>query len=322
MKFIFTLFIFVLLSACTSLSENQDSHTSTVLNEPVLIIDDIKLRGEFEKKMTTLFKEGTPSTHEKLQQELSRKTCKLELPSAGILNLTPAEIYQHRVKSTVMVGVLYNCKSKTCKKIHSSIASGVIIHEDGIVVTNYHVVDSKQTNLKGMGVMTADGHAFLVDEVLAADKVNDIAILKLKAASDLTAVPISRDEPVGNSVTLITHPMGKFYTLTQGYVSRYHVGKDKRCIMNITADYAKGSSGGPVFNNRGDLIGLVSSTFSIAYTNVPLVTDGETKSLAMKSGNDKKQAMYNGRPVILGLNHQMTVKNTVPSRAILKLIEK
>lgn len=91
--------------------------------------------------------------------------------------------------------------------------------------------------------------------------------------------------------------------------------------MNVTADYAKGSSGGPVFNNRGDLIGLVSSTNSIAYTTLPLSVNPKEKTLCITQPR-KKPASVNGKPLIMQMNHQMTLKNCVPSRSILDLIKK
>ena len=92
-------------------------------------------------------------------------------------------------------------------------------------------------------------------------------------------------------------------------------------MMNVTADYAKGSSGGPIFNDRGDVIGLVANTVSIPYKHVPLHVDEESQALEI-AGKGKKTHMLSGKPLTIGTNHQMTIKNTVPSRAILDLVEK
>ena len=62
---------------------------------------------------------------------------------------------------------------------------------------------------------------------------------------------------------------GRFFSYTAGRVSRFYrrTGKDRRpsTWMAITADYAYGSSGGPVFNDRGQVVGMVSSTSSLYY---------------------------------------------------------
>jgi V8-like Glu-specific endopeptidase len=128
----------------------------------------------------------------------------------------------------------------------------------------------------------------------------------------MSAASIYRDEPVGNPVTVISHPNYKFYLLTQGHVSRYYMNKEKMTFMNITADYAKGSSGGPLFNNRGDLIGLVSSTTSLS---------ANFKTLPQSEEQRKTNTKKNKKSTMIKQDHQMTLKNCVPSRAILKLIE-
>ena len=286
----------------------------------VVIFNDKELRSTFEKKMGELVKDGEQTSHEDLLSQLSRTSCKLKLPSVGKERMTPSEVYRKRIDATLMIGKLHRCASEKCKKTHASIASGVIIREDGIVLTNYHVVANKIARALGMGAMTHDGKAFLVEEVLAADEKSDVAILKLKDAKGLPFAPVFRDEPVGNSATIISNPHGRFFSLSQGRVSRYHISSKGVPMMNVTADYAKGSSGGPIFNDRGDVIGLVANTVSIPYRHVPLHVDAESEALEI-AGKGKKPHMVSGKPLSIGTNHQMTIKNTVPSRAILNLIE-
>jgi len=182
--------------------------------------------------------------------------------------------------------------------------------------------------------------------------------VKLRNASGLTAAPIFRDEPVGAPVSVISHPNGRFYVFTQGYVSRYAI-VGKRTVVNITADYAKGSSGGPFFNSRGDLVGLVASTTSLAASRTPIVVgdDGvlratrhkptpkesekedpgeenpgqKPETAAGQEDPDKDEpvkkpaaeetAKSQNEPMVLENGHQMTLKNGVPSREILNLIE-
>ena len=309
----------ILLSGCSSYTPYTPSAVP-VSPKPVVMFDDHAMKADMAKRLAKLMKDTpTLTPHSELVKQLSRKTCTLDLPTQGYFAMPPSEIYQRALGSAVVVGTASHCKSKTCKKNHFSMASGVIIHSDGIVLTNYHVVISSGRKVLGMGIATQTGRTYLVDEVLAASKDDDVAILRLKDAKNLPAIPIYRDEPVGNPVTVVSHPTGQFYTLTQGYVSRY-AKKGKRRVMNITADYAKGSSGGPVFNNRGDLIGLVASTNSIAYTTVPLSQDKDTKALTITQPK-KKPAMVGGKRISMHMDHQMTFKNCVPSRAILDLIK-
>ncbi len=316
---ILSLLTTMLLSSCVS-SKPPPRSSSSKSRKSVVVIDDHALEASVERNLGELVKAAPDHTpYAELLKQLAQTSCKLKLPRPGSTRVKPSTIYQRALATTVMVATTYHCKSAKCKKYHCGIASGVIIHSDGIVVTNYHVVKSKMPKILAMGVATYSGKTYLVDKVLAASKRDDVAILKLKNATGLTAAPIYRDEPTGNPVTVVSHPDGQFYTLTQGYVSRYTKNHGK-VVMNITADYAKGSSGGPIFNNRGDLVGLVSSTSSIVYTKFPLNVGEDKKSLTLPQPH-QKAAKVNGTPVFLSMDHQMTVKNSVPSRAILDLIK-
>lgn len=340
--------------------EGKTENTTAIMKDDsgVLLIDDARLRKEFEEKVAALTGDSPDRFVEHRPAQLERRSFALDLPAPGNRKMTPAQIYRQRIDSVVVVGVFYHCSSKRCQRLHSSLSSGVMIHEDGVFLTNYHVVDVKQPRLQAMAVMTVEGRVFLVDEVLAADPVHDVAAVRLRGASGLPAAPVFRDEPVGRPVTLITHPRGNFYSLTRGYVSRYNMGDQTNVIMNITADYAVGSSGGAVFNNRGDVVGLVSSTTSIAASSVrldqgtkggvleklfsrhdssgaaaaapceavePPDMEHEPESEAPPQGEqgDVPIKAPSPRPrsgaVTIPVNHQMTVKNTVPSRAILDL---
>jgi serine protease Do len=244
----------------------------------VTIVHDDAIRKTFVESVEKRMKDSpSPTPNKTLIKQLSRTECVIDnLPAAGTRTLSPQEIYQQAVRSTVVMGTMSRCPKGSCKTLHASFSSAVIIHEDGIVATNYHVVNSPSKGL-GMAIMTHDGRVFLVDEVLAASKDQDVALVKVRNPSGLTAAPIFRDEPVGAPITVISHPNGKFYMLTQGYVSRY-AAMGKKIVMNITADYARGSSGGPFFNSRGDLVGLVSSTSSLAAKKQHL-TVGEDNQL-------------------------------------------
>lgn len=284
------------------------------------VFDDKALQKQFETKMVELLANETATPQSTLKEQLSRKSCKLELPASSNTALSPAEIYQQRLHSVLMISILRHCSDKNCVKAHAQIASGVILREDGIILTNYHVVGGDQSRGLGMGAMTADGKAFLVDEVLAADKDADVAILRLKNAKGLTAAPLVGEEPIGNAVTLISHPAGNFFSLSHGRIARYRKDDDGACTMQVTADYAKGSSGGPVFNDNGDVVGIISSTVSVPYRQLPVTIDPESKSLGA-AGKDKPPTQMNGMPLVMDMNHQMTFKNAVASREVLELLE-
>ncbi len=326
----------------------------------VRLIDDDRLKQEFEQKVAALVGDSPDRFAEHRLAQLERRSCALELPLPGTLSMTPADIYRRRIDCVVVVGVFYHCASKNCQRLHSSLSSGVVIHETGVLLTNYHVVEIEQPRFLAMAAMTVDGRVFMVDEVLSADPVHDVAAIKLRGITGLSAAPVFRDEPVGQPVTLITHPRNHFYSLTSGHVSRYSMGERTNVVMNITADYAVGSSGGAIFNDRGDVVGLVSSTTSIAAGNVrfdqgtkggvlekllgrhhtgdPAAAvrceevdapdeehepDGEAPRREGEKGPPREgpSPRPRSRAVDIPVNHQMTIKNAVPARAILDLFE-
>ena len=95
-------------------------------------------------------------------------------------------------------------------------------------MTNYHVLTSFRET-KALGVMTDDGRVWAVEAVRAADKHNDLVLLKV-AARGLTALPVAGPVPVGATVYCLSHPVlnaektaNGFYTFTSGIVSgKFH----------------------------------------------------------------------------------------------------
>ncbi|NLF70129.1 MAG: trypsin-like peptidase domain-containing protein [Candidatus Anammoximicrobium sp.] len=197
---------------------------------------------------------GQSPDDEQVRQQLRRKSTAVALSEPPTEELTPAEIYRRRVDSVVVIGTLFGDGGFT-------VASGVILNPGGVVATAYHVID-KPPPVVARGVLTRDGTMYPVREILAADKPGDVALLKIDA-SGLTAAPLSHGDPEGSPVTVISHPASNFFSLTQGWISRYwaltsYGGLSSR--MSVTADFADGASGGPIFNSRGAVTGLVSAT--------------------------------------------------------------
>ena len=85
---------------------------------------------------------------------------------------------------------------------------------------------------------------------------------------------LSPDVRVGGAVYVISHPASHYYVFTSGIVAR---ASFKHGELLITADYARGSSGAPVFDARGNVVGMVSGTRSIYYEEA----HGEQKNLQM-----------------------------------------
>ena len=253
------------------------------------VVDDNKLITSFQDGIGAIADSKDHTTADDLAKavkEASKSIGGLKLPDAS-----PAE----PSAAVYMVGTVYKCGK--CDKWHpGGIASAWALTTDGVMVSNYHVFE-KATGA-AMGVCDREGKTYPVLEILAADKAADIAIFRVKA-DDLAPLALGSPAEIGSGVRVISHPDRRFFMQTSGEVSRYHQQPARKnqpatVWMNITADYAKGSSGGPVIDDAGKVVGMVSSTQSIYYES----NNGQPKGAL-----------------------QMVVKNCVPAAAIRALLK-
>lgn len=256
--------------------------------------NDFQLRLDFQKGLEKLLDDNQTVSLVDLKKQLTQTHPKVELEPETISIASPAKLYDQVCKSVLVMGRLYNCGK--CSKWHTSIASAFAIGKDGIIITNYHVLEKEQGEI--LGAMDLKGNVFAIEKVLAANREDDLAILKLRNAQ-LIPMAIGKTANVGSDVWVISHPDRRMYMMTKGMISRYNLMLENNNQkvsprMSITADYAKGSSGAPVFNRKGQVVGVVSSTNSIYYNIV----------------NTQKD------------NLQMVVKNCIPVESIHKLIQK
>jgi len=174
--------------------------------------------------------------------------------------------YERICQSVVVVGSVDFCKD--CKKSHmGAVSTGWIVDPRGRIVTNYHVLEDK--GAEELGVMTFDGKVYPVRAVVASDREGDAAIVEVDTGGVvLPALPIAAGAKTGERISVVGHPDGRFYSLTEGIVSRAFSqetsdGKDRRKWLTVTADYGVGSSGAPVLNDAGKVVGMVSSTATL-----------------------------------------------------------
>lgn len=142
-----------------------------------------------------------------------------------------------------------------------SVGSGFILTSDGYLVTNAHVVDGADE----VNVKLSDKREFKA-KVVGADKRSDVALLKIEA-KDLPKVTIGDPDKlkVGEWVVAIGKPFGLENTMTAGIVSAK--GRDlpqENLVPDIQTDAAvnPGNSGGPLFNLKGEVVGVNSLIFS------------------------------------------------------------
>jgi serine protease Do len=138
----------------------------------------------------------------------------------------------------------------------TALGTGVIIDTAGYVITNEHVIHDAED----VRVRLADDREFIAD-VVGRDPKLDIALIKLKDAKDLPAAPLgsSGQLRVGEHVLAVGNPFGLGHTVTLGIVSakaRAIGAGPYDDFIQTDASINPGNSGGPLFNWRGEVIGI------------------------------------------------------------------
>jgi thiol-disulfide isomerase/thioredoxin len=151
----------------------------------------------------------------------------------------------------------------------AGMGSGFLIDASGLVATNYHVIKEASS----ASVRFRDGAEVEVTGYRAIDSKRDIAILQLKSVPKSAAVlKVAADGPKqGDSIMAIGHPGGFEFSVASGIVSAIRKTSEmpddvKEFLkthpdckwIQITAPSAPGSSGGPLLNSQGDVVGIVS----------------------------------------------------------------
>src|SRR5208337_1472078 len=135
--------------------------------------------------------------------------------------------------------------------------SGFLISKDGRVVTNYHVIRNGRSAL----VKLPNGTLFTVDGVLASDKLRDVAVIEAHG-NDFRTVTLGDSDrlQVGEEVVAIGNPLSLESTVSNGIVSAIRTVEDEGGkFVQITAPISPGSSGGPLFNMAGQVVGITTS---------------------------------------------------------------
>ena len=174
----------------------------------------------------------------------------------------------------------------------AALGSGFIIDEDGIVITNNHVIQGAD-NI----IVRVDGDKEFKAKVLGADPLSDIAVLQLETSEKFTPVKFGDSDKarIGDWVIAIGNPFGLGGTVTSGIISARNrsIGLTRyEDYIQTDASINQGNSGGPLFNMDGDVIGIntailgrsgsIGIGFSIPSNSAKIVIDqliefGETK---------------------------------------------
>jgi serine protease Do len=206
----------------------------------------------------------TPATAQLTPSESARRTPVVEVFERSrdcVVNISATRIIERTMRLSPFEEFfdLPGFPNRTRKFKSTSIGSGFIIHRDGYVVTNAHVVGQAADQK----VIFADGTEYEAKRV-AVDEQHDLAILKIQSDRTFAAAPLGRshDVMIGETVIAIGNPLGYQHTVTTGIVSALNrelaTRKDVEYKDLIQTDTSinRGNSGGPLLNVLGEVIGI------------------------------------------------------------------
>ena len=156
----------------------------------------------------------------------------------------------------------FNQQQAPQKRKSTALGSGFVISEDGIVITNNHVIQGSE----GILVRFTNDKEYEA-KLIGTDPVSDIAVLKINSKDKFKPVPLgdSGKARVGDWVLAIGNPFGLGGTVTSGIISAINrdinMGRYDNFIQT-DASINQGNSGGPLFNLQGEVVGINTAIFS------------------------------------------------------------
>ncbi len=164
---------------------------------------------------------------------------------------TPRDIAQVAFKSVVLL------EMNDSNGQPLSLGSGFYV-SDGIIATNAHVLEGASS---GTAKLVGGNNKLEILGTIALDRHTDLALLKVNSAAPSLSLGPSINPVVGDQVYVVGNPLGLEGTFSEGIISGVrHLESDS--ILQMTAPISPGSSGGPVMDSSGAVIGIAEATFS------------------------------------------------------------
>ncbi len=216
-----------------------------------------------------LYRTGTVAKLEVVQAQLKRASCELKLPEPATNRLGSRELCERARRSHLRVGWSYMCDR--CDEWHLNLAGGYPLNASGAVATCYHVVNPGHEIKAGCLVaVNEEGKLFAVTEVLAANRYSDAAIVRV-AGEGFQALPLNTRVYPGDFACCYSDPLDHRGYFSSGIINRFYQFPGRRPFsaptsagfsptrLNVSTDWAPGSSGSAVLDGCGNAIGHVST---------------------------------------------------------------
>ena len=238
-----------------------------------------------------------------LTNQLGRRTCSIDLPSPKRRGLDRRDLWAAARAAHLRLGWHYLCSK--CDQWHLNLAGGYAVTENGVVATCRHVVEKPENFKEGFLVAADDAdRVFAVTEILASNAFSDVCLVRLDAKG-LKPLPLNTEVRPGDRAFCFSWPLGQRGYFSEGMVNRFISRTPRRAgetatRINVSTDWAPGSSGSAILDERGNAIGHVVS--------ISPMTGGPRSP---KGGGEKRQPD----------GPQITLHEAASAADVLKLVE-
>jgi serine protease Do len=262
MRIVFVLVLSLLLAAEMRLAAG-----------PRFVVDDEEFLDKVTQASAKLLQAGKLKSAKVLRAEVRAGGVAVKLSPLAHQKLAAPDLCDRLRHSTLAIGSYYKCPD--CGEWHFNSSTGFVVGEDGLVATCCHVITGEEEGVKEEYLIAADaaGQVFPVESVLAADPEADTCFIKI-GASGLKPLALRPGVRAGEQVYCLSHPGGYFYMFTQGMVARLNLKRSEMLdehgrtngiltrpilLLNVTSEFAPGSSGAAIADEAGNVVGQVAS---------------------------------------------------------------
>lgn len=279
---------------------------------PNFLLDEVieLAKSETEKLQS---KRATKSADE-LRLNLNRTSFTTKLPMGQTKDVAAQELYRRTMDSVFLVIGLTRPKPGN-NDWRTAFSTAFVVHEDGVLSTSAHVFDHEEHD-DAVVVFDVKGAVYPVVELLAVDRKADTCLFRV-AAKNLKPLPLGSNLPPGSEIRVMGHPGESLFYFTAGHIGNYEHDERGQTWMNVTADFGQGSSGGPVMDAAGNVVGQVSRTYT-------LYAGGETanrRGRMRRSQQPAQKGEASGKQAADSPDPQMVFKACTPVSAIRALVK-
>jgi hypothetical protein len=202
----------------------------------------------------------------------------IDTPHREEANMSIADIVRRNTRSIVIVTT------------PRGFGSGFFINNQGFIVTNKHVLSEEG----GARIKTSSGNVYKINRIMAMDDAGDLVIASTETPeNEIFPVNLTAMIPeIGEKILVIGTPMGLEQTVSDGIVSAIRTNQQSVNYIQVTAPISPGSSGGPLINIRGEVIGV--ATFHVQGQNLNFCVAAE-RIMALQNGTVQAANQQTGR---------------------------